>query len=917
MQNIPGKSHSDANNYHYLTLDNGLQVILISDPKAERFAASLAIGAGNQQDPNEHPGIAHLLEHMLFLGTEKYPDAGAYQTFIREHGGSHNAYTSSQETNFYFDVLPEAYPEALDRFAQFFVAPTLDANYIAREINAVDSEYKAKLDDERRRTNEAQKSLFNPHHPGSRFTVGNLETLGNIPTETLQSYLQRFYENYYTPENMRLTLVANKSPETLASFARTYFSGIEARPTQITPELPAKFLQTQTFQAFKTNTEKSQLKLMFPIPSQLRHYPSQPYRYVSYVLGDESSNSLFANLKELGWAQSLHAGISQDDGKQALFAVTIRLTDAGVKQRNAVIGKVFSGIKNLQQAPTNPDYLREIRTLSELNYAYHDYIPSVRLAQVASSRSLNIPPMDLLYSFKIERDATEAEIAPVLNALTPDNLVIQWQHHKEFPTEWAQDELTWATEPFYQGHYANASFKKDWLQQDDETSQNSMFGLPKVNPYIPEDLSLTQGTDDRPKAISDTESFDFWHKKNSQYGKPTGMIFGYFGCSESADARQKLLLQLWARLFTDAMSEQTYQPYTAGLNYALYAHSNGLTLRTQGYTDKQDAFFEHLISELMTFQATPERLTIAKQEILKGFNNLDSQPPYALARHYFSQVVTKGSSSIETLQNLLTDIKTDEINDFIQTHLSRFHFTGYMTGNFEKDNAETLSQILQTKLKGRLGAHTYQYVELKSFAPKNRYIYRFNTRSSDTTLLYSLMATDSNDASYTERAYVRMMAQLIGARFYNEFRTEKQYGYIVAVTNQTIEKTPALGFLVQSPNTDIETLVHEIERFIVENKDWSDSLSDAEFEQARTAVLAAFTKKTTSLREDALEEWPHVVEPEHNFADRANWIASIEALSKDKFVDFVNAKIKRKQSARVVIANQWQDTENWTPLIID
>ena len=917
MQTILGKNDSDQNNYAHITLDNGLMINLVSDPNAERFAAAIAIGAGNYQDPDQHPGIAHLLEHMLFLGTEKYPEAGAYQAFIREHGGSHNAYTSGQETNFYFDVLPDDYPEALDRFAQFFVAPTLDPQYIEREINAVDSEYKAKLDDERRRSNEAKKTLLNPDHPSSRFTVGNLDTLGNIPTAELQQYLRSFYQDYYTPRNMRLTLVANQPLEILAAYARSYFSAINDRPTREQESLPKKFTQTRQLQTFKTNTETSSLKLIFPIPSQVANYASQPARYLSYILGDESNNSLFSDLKQNGWAQALHAGISEDDGKEALFTLSIRLTEDGVEQRDSVVERTFLAIENLKASQINQDYLREIKTLSQLNYAYHDYIPPVRLAQVASSRTLNIPPMSLLESFRIERDATEQEIRPILEALNESNVLVQWQNSKTFPNNWAEQPLNWSTEPLYQGEYANSALKSDWIQHPPSSDRNPTFGLPYINPYIPTDLTLTKETDLTPKPIANHTGFDFWYKKNSQYNKPTGMIFGYLGCSESANARDKLLLQLWARLFTDAMSEQTYQPYTAGLNYQLYAHSNGLTLRSSGYTDKQDEFFEDLVTELLEFRATPERLTIAKQEILKGLNNLDSQPPYALARHYFSQVVTKGSSSTDTLQNHLIDITTEEVNRFIQTHLKRFHFTGYMTGNFEQSNAEGLSSTLQSLLDGRLDKHKYQYIELKSFAAEGRYVYQFNTRSADTTVLYSLVSTQSNDASYKERVYVRMMAQLIGARFYHEFRTEKQYGYIVAVTNQTIERTPAIGFLVQSPNTDIETLISEIERFIVDNKDWGENLSDSEFEQARTAVLAAFTQKPTTLQQDALEEWPHVVEPEHNFTDRQQWIESIETLSKDEFKEFVKTKVEENQSARVVIANQWQDDRNWKPIKID
>lgn len=96
-------------------------------------------------DPDELPGLAHFLEHMLFLGTEKYPEEDAYRKFIHEHGGSCNAFTSYEFTNFHFEVSPAHLVEALDHFAQFFISPLFTISATDRELNAVNNEYLSKL----------------------------------------------------------------------------------------------------------------------------------------------------------------------------------------------------------------------------------------------------------------------------------------------------------------------------------------------------------------------------------------------------------------------------------------------------------------------------------------------------------------------------------------------------------------------------------------------------------------------------------------------------------------------------------------------------------------------------------------------------------------------------------------------------
>ena len=77
---------------------------------------------GSGDDPKDRAGLAHFLEHMLFLGTERYPAADEYQRFISENGGGHNAYTALEHNQF-LDIDADKLDEALDRFSQFFTAP--------------------------------------------------------------------------------------------------------------------------------------------------------------------------------------------------------------------------------------------------------------------------------------------------------------------------------------------------------------------------------------------------------------------------------------------------------------------------------------------------------------------------------------------------------------------------------------------------------------------------------------------------------------------------------------------------------------------------------------------------------------------------------------------------------------------------
>jgi secreted Zn-dependent insulinase-like peptidase len=114
-------------------------------PRLRAAGAALEVSVGHFSDPDEVKGIAHFLEHMLFLGTAKYPSENEYSSFLNDHGGYSNAYTASEQTQYQFEVAKDSLREALDRFSQFFVAPLFSASATSRELEAVDSEHSKNL----------------------------------------------------------------------------------------------------------------------------------------------------------------------------------------------------------------------------------------------------------------------------------------------------------------------------------------------------------------------------------------------------------------------------------------------------------------------------------------------------------------------------------------------------------------------------------------------------------------------------------------------------------------------------------------------------------------------------------------------------------------------------------------------------
>ena len=134
IQETIRKSEKDTRQYQAIRLDNDMVVLLVSDPQAVKSLSALVVPVGSLQDPADHQGLAHFLEHMTLMGSQKYPQPDSLAEFLKLHGGSHNASTAPYRTAFYLEVENDALDGAVDRLADAIAAPLLDKKYINARI---------------------------------------------------------------------------------------------------------------------------------------------------------------------------------------------------------------------------------------------------------------------------------------------------------------------------------------------------------------------------------------------------------------------------------------------------------------------------------------------------------------------------------------------------------------------------------------------------------------------------------------------------------------------------------------------------------------------------------------------------------------------------------------------------------------
>merc|ERR1719187_103811 len=171
-------------------------------------AAALCVHMGSFSDPEDVPGLAHFLEHMVFMGSKKFPDENGFDSFIAKHGGYDNASTDTETTVFYFESPRRHFHEGLDRFAQFFIAPLMKQDAMEREREAVDSEFQMALPSDSNRLCQIMGGLAKPGHPMAKFMWGNKGSLSpdGLTDAQMHKRLHEFRLRHYTAQCMYLTV---------------------------------------------------------------------------------------------------------------------------------------------------------------------------------------------------------------------------------------------------------------------------------------------------------------------------------------------------------------------------------------------------------------------------------------------------------------------------------------------------------------------------------------------------------------------------------------------------------------------------------------------------------------------------------------------------------------------------------------
>ncbi len=778
------KSENDQRSYRRLTLKNDLDVLLISDSNADKAAVALDLYMGSYQNPEHTEGLAHFLEHMLFLGTQRYPSAGEYQTFINEHGGSHNASTSLEHTNYFFSIDAAFLEEALDRFAPFFFEPTFDTSYVNRERNAVESEYQLKLKSDSRRQWDVLREIINPQHPLSKFTVGNNQTLVDSKNGLLRDQLIAMYNRYYSANLMTLVVLGNDSLDELQAMVEKQFSPITNKNTVIQPHrVPLVESDRLPLKAsIKPLKELRELSLLFELPQQDSHWKVKPAMYLGEMIGYEGQGSLLQALKEKGWAENLSAGPALSDRGATLFSIDIGLTPEGYQHYEQILVELFAWLTLIQQEGIEPWRQAELAVMSDIAFRFVEKIKPSDYVTMLASNMHKYSDENLLRAPYLRSKLDTQLISDLMERLVLENMLLM-----VIAPEVDTSELS----AFYQAPFSVKTIDMPVIEALKNTDPLFNLSLVGTNPFIPSSLDLIdEMKDKKPMLLVDSAGLRLWHQKSTEFGVPKGKIIISLNSEAVNSLAGYSFAELYAAYIQDQLRQSLYPASMAGLAFSISPTKQGVSIVIDGYSDKQLELLKTLLSAITTASIDANKLMLAKQQLIRDKQNAKREYPFRQVMTHLSADIAGRYLPNEQVE-ILKPITVTGVESFLKQLFAEVKIDILVAGNHTKNTATQVAQLLKDFSFKDL-ALTRTVVSL----PQGDRVREVFVDHNDTVVLRYIQG-DSD--SINERALISLLANIMSSAFYNELRTEKQLGYVVAAFPMHINRVPGISFIVQSP----------------------------------------------------------------------------------------------------------------------
>jgi insulysin len=865
-----------------IRLSNGLQAYLISDPGVHESAAALAVEAGSWEDPKEYPGMAHFLEHMLFLGTAAYPKENEYAQYISDNGGQLNAYTASDRTVYIFSINNDAYKGAIDRFSHFFVDPLFNPSSIGRELHAVDQEHAKNIEHDGWRGYMILKETGNPDHPNAGFSTGNAATLSGIPQEALK----KWYKEHYSSNRMHLVTISPLPIEEMIQLTVEKFSAVPNHhltpatypDEMLSPEQKGHFIYIKPVKDLKS------VSMVWQLPKEIAlDIETCTPGLIAYALGNGTENGLLEQLKREKIAEGISASTDRFSKDCLLFNIDISLTEAGTKQIDTVIQRTFQAINRLKETGVPRYIFDEKHRMSKIGYEYQSRSDAYSFVsdEVADLIYEKLETFPLKSTVPQRYDAKL--IRSMLETLSPESCVF---------IVYADPKLTGVL-PNTQEKWMNASYAIKDIPSSNLTAwasgnPHSHIDIPSANPYLPESLALIPATENlpsQPTLIASEDLGKMYFKQDQKYLVPeTTAFISLKTPQQDGSAKANALFDLYTRALTEKLCSPLFYASQAGLGVNFSQNKFTFGISVSGYSEKTPLFLKTIFQSLQEVSPTAAEFDIYKQSLLSTYDNASKELPIRQSMQLLKSMIYNNSPTPRATYQALKNISHEDFLHFANELFKTTYAETLVYGNITSAEAEGIWGELKTTLHATPFNKSNHY-KLGVLSPAEKlgpYMVVQNTQRQGNATLLML---HEGAFSMEKRATQEILSNALKDDFYTTLRTKQQTGYIASAWATEVERQLLQFFAVQSNSHQPAELLARFELFLEEfGRHINKKISEERFETLKVSLIKELEMPPETLPGKASQLCNFAYEYDGDF----DWLEKrVEAVKKLTYSDFI------------------------------
>jgi zinc protease len=405
-----------------LTMDNGLRVIVKEDHRAPVAVSQLWYKAGSMDEYNGTTGVAHVLEHMMFKGTEKVPE-GQFSKRIAAAGGRENAFTNRDTTVYFQQLQKDRLPIALELEADRMANLQLKDDSFAKEIQVVMEERRLRTEDNPQSVvYEQLMSVAYQAHPYRRPIIGWMDDLENMSAQDARDW----YGRWYAPNNAILVVAGDVNPQEIIALAKKEFGPLSGKPQSVRKPQDEPAARGEKRITVKAPAKQPYLLMAYHAPT-LRDADKDTLPWAMQVLagvlnGNDSARLTKRLVKEQRIAVEVDAGYDGMSRGPGMFYLDG--TPAEGKSAASLEKALRVELRRIQQEGVSEEELNRVKAQVIAGDVYQRDSVFYQAMQLGELAILGLP-LDLLEK-RVDKlkSVTAEQVREAAKLLTDDNLAV-------------------------------------------------------------------------------------------------------------------------------------------------------------------------------------------------------------------------------------------------------------------------------------------------------------------------------------------------------------------------------------------------------------------------------------------------------------------------------------------------------------